>query len=367
MNLNFDGKQSIDEIVQRAKKDTVNPIGYNISSFVVKGDSFKVMSSMLENYSGKIDLVYIDPPFNTNQNFSVTSSRVSTVSRAKNGIIAYSDDMTKDEYIKSMYDCFVLIYELLSDKGSLYVHIDIKMGHYFKVILDEIFGEASFRNDITRIKSNPKNFNRKAYGNQKDIILFYTKTQKNIWNDIKVQCDEAELAKRFSKIDADGRRYTTIPLHAPGETSKNSPTGMSWRGMDPPEGRHWRTNPVEFDRLDAEGLIEWSSAGNPRLKKYADDHKGKKIQDIWQFKDPQYPLYPTEKNLEMLDLIIKQSSSQNSIVLDCFAGSGTTLLAARNNKRAFIGIDRSLLAIEAIKKKLPDIKVLDFDVLFNDI
>lgn len=361
MNLSFDGKQSIDEIIHRA--ETVSQIDYNKKSFVVRGNNFKVMASMLKCYRGKIDLVYIDPPFNTNQNFSVTPNRVSTISRSKNGIIAYSDEMMKDEFIKEMYDCFVLIYELLSDIGSLYVHIDVKMGHYFKVVLDEIFGEASFKNDITRIKSNPKNFGRRAYGNQKDIILFYTKTQKNIWNDVKIQYDESELQKRFSKIDSNGKRYTTIPIHAPGETSENSPTGMPWRGMKPPEGRHWRTNPIEFERLDSEGLIEWSANGNPRIKKYADEHKGKKIQDIWQFKDPPHPVYPTEKNLDMLDLIIKQSSLQCSIVMDCFAGSGTMLLAAKNNKRNFIGIDNSAVAIEAIKKKIPDVEVINFDEL----
>ena len=282
------------------------------------------MASLLEKYRGKIDLVYIDPPFNTDQIFSVGEKRVSTISRSKSGRVAYSDVMTKDEFLKFMYERFVLIRELLSKNGSLYVHIDVKMGHYFKVMLDEIFGDEGFRNDITRIKSNPKNFSRPAYGNQKDMILFYAKGSKNIWNDIREACSEEELASRFSKIDENGRRYTTIPLHAPGESSPTSPTGMPWRGMNPPEGRLWRTDPAEFDRLDSLGLIEWSSKGNPRIKKYADEHQGKKIQDIWEYKDPQYPLYPTEKNLEMLELIVKQSSNIGGIVMDCFSGSGST-------------------------------------------
>ena len=352
MEILFDGKESYKDIVKRANELAKGNLEVSEKSLLLYCDNFVGMASLMGKYKGKIDLVYIDPPFNTDQIFSVGEKRVSTISRSNKGKVAYSDVMTKDEFLKFMYERFVLIRELLSNKGSLYVHIDVKMGHYFKVMLDEIFGDDAFRNDITRIKSNPKNFSRPAYGNEKDMILFYSKGSKNIWNDIREQCSDEELAKRFSKIDKDGRRYTTIPLHAPGESSSNSPTGMPWRGMLPPEGRHWRTNPTEFDRLDSLGLIEWSSKGNPRIKKYADEHNGKKIQDIWEFKDPQYPLYPTEKNLEMLELIVKQSSNEGGIVMDCFSGSGSTLLAAIKNNRKFIGMDKSEVSIEVIKKRL---------------
>ena len=351
MNLIFNGKESCEEIINKAVR-VDSRIIYEDRSLIIHGDNFVAMASLLQDYKGKIDLVYIDPPFNTDQIFSITENRVSTISRAKSGKIAYSDIMTKDEYLKFMYDRFVLIRELLSEKGSLYVHIDTKMGHYFKVILDEIFGDSCFRNDITRIKSNPKNFDRKAYGNQKDMILFYSKTKEAIWNDIRLKCTNEEIAKRFTKIDAFGRHYTTIPLHAPGESNSNSPTGQPWHGMNPPQGRHWRTNPHEFDRLDSLGLIEWSSTGNPRIKIYADEHKGKKIQDIWKFKDPQYPIYPTEKNSKMLEQIILQSSEEQSIVMDCFAGSGSTLLAAYNNNRKYIGIDKSNISVEVMQFRL---------------
>ena len=139
-------------------------------------------------------------------------------------------------------------------------------------------------------------------------------------------------------------------------------TGQPWRGMLPPKGRHWRTDPKEFGRLDEQGLIEWSSNGNPRIKKYAKDHKGKKIQDIWTFKDPQYPLYPTQKNEEMLKQIILQSSNENSIVLDCFAGSGTTLAAAEKLRRRWIGIDCSEEAIKIIKKQLQNAIFTEYEL-----
>ncbi len=351
MELLFKNKETKESILSKVK--LVSPISTSDDmSYLFKGDNFEIMSALLSARKGFIDLIYIDPPFNTNQIFSVSEDRANTISRKKSNTIAYSDLMTSDEFIKFMYERLVLIYELLSDEGSLYVHIDTKMGHYFKLILDEIFGAKNFKNDITRIKSNPKNFDRKAYGNEKDMILFYSKNpQKNIWNEIKSSLEESELATKFTKIDANGRRYTTIPLHAPGETA-NGITGMPWRGILPPAGRHWRTSPEEFDRMDKLGLIEWSKTGNPRIKKYADEHKGKKIQDIWKYKDPQTPKYPTQKNLEMLELIIKQSSREDSIIMDCFAGSGTTLLAAAKLGRNFIGIDSSEIAIDVIKKRL---------------
>ena len=351
MNIIFDGKESHEAIIERSNKAT-SRIVCEEKSLIIKGDNFLAMSSMMPDYKDKIDLVYIDPPFNTDQIFLVSDDRVSTISRSRNGKVAYSDVMTKDEYLKFMYERFVLIRELLSNKGSLYVHIDTKMGHYFKVMLDEIFGDDCFKNDITRIKSNPKNFDRKAYGNQKDMILFYTKTNSGIWNDIRLKCTNEEIAKRFSKVDSDGRRYTIIPLHAPGESSVSSPTGQPWRGLNPPQGRHWRTDPTEFDRLDSLNMIEWSSTGNPRIKKYADEHQGKKIQDIWSFEDPQYPVYPTEKNSDMLEQIILQSSEKGSYVMDCFAGSGSMLLAAQKHNRRFVGIDKSEMSIEIMRSRI---------------
>jgi adenine-specific DNA-methyltransferase len=209
----------------------------------------------------------------------------------------------------------------MSDQASIYLHIDYKIGHYVKIVMDEVFGIENFRNDITRIKCNPKNFNRSAYGNVKDLILFYSKTKNIIWNDPRVPFDERKALKRFNKIDSQGRRYTTVPLHVPGETT-NGETSKQWHGMKPPTGRHWRSSPKELEALDKAGLIEWSRNGVPRKKIYLDENKGSKMQDIWEFKDPQYPKYPTEKNFELLKRIVAASSDSGSLVLDCFKGSG---------------------------------------------
>ena len=352
MKLDYVGKKSEKEILTKARslKGSVKNID---NSLLLKGDNFMALSSLLPLYAGKIDLIYIDPPFNTNQTFTVEDKRASTISRKKNATVAYSDQMTPSEYIEFMRERLILLRELLSEYGSIYLHIDMKMGHYVKIIMDEIFGIDNFKNDITRIKSNPKNFMRKAYGNQKDVIYFYAKNKdKNIFNNVTIQLDENDKARMFKKIDKDGRRYNTVPVHAPGET--NGKTGSEWCGMLPPSGRHWRTDPAELDRLDELGLIEWSKNGVPRVKKFADEHKGKKIQDIWNYIDPVYPIYPTEKNLKMLEMIIAQSSNDNSIVLDCFAGSGSTLLAAQNLGRKWIGIDQSDVSHKVIKKRFKD-------------
>lgn len=331
-------------------------------NMLIYGDNYDALTYLLEekDVNGKVKLVYIDPPYGTNQDFTFTGERFSTISRMNGGKLAYSDTLTGEEYLKFLSGRLKLIRELMADDGTIYLHIDNKMGHYVRVLMDEIFSQKNFINDITRIKCNPKNFARKGYGNVKDMILFYSKTKEYIWNDPRQKLDENGKKARFRSVDENGRRYTTTPLHAPGETA-NGPTGKMWRGMLPPTGRHWRYPPQVLDQLDKDGLIEWSSTGNPRKKVYADDVKraGLKTQDIWTFKDPQNPKYPTEKNMEMLKLIVSASSNPGDIVLDAFCGSGTTLAAAQELGRSSIGIDSSETAISICKERLKNIEYLE--------
>jgi len=349
INLNYTIKKDFNSIYKNIK--TID-IQTNIKeNTLINGENLIALKSLLKTHKGTIDLIYIDPPFATKNDFKISSDRVSTISSSNSDIIAYRDNLTGEEYLEFLRDRLFLMKELLSEEGSIYLHIDYKIGHYVKIVMDEIFGFENFQNDITRIKCNPKNFKRKAYGNIKDMILFYSKTKNYIWNDIKEPFKEDELKNNFKKIDENGRYYTTIPLHAPGET-KNGATGQEWRGMFPPKGRHWRSEPKVLEELEKNGLIEWSKTGNPRKKVYADEKEGKKIQDIWEFKDYQYPKYPTEKNIDLIDRIIKNSSNKNSIVLDCFCGSGTTLISAQNLQRKWIGIDQSEEAIKVVKKRL---------------
>ncbi len=316
---------------------------------LILGDNLEILKNFYNDseVKGKVNLIYIDPPFGTGQDFIGYEENKS-----------YSDKLINIEFLEFLRKRLIFLRELLSENGSIYLHIDQKIGHYIKIIMDEVFGEENFRNDITRIKCNPKNFERKAYGNIKDVIYFYSKSKPNgndpmFWADYRLTLSEEEIKRQFLKIDKQGRRYATTPLHAKGET-KNGPTGQPWKGLKPPKGRHWRYPPEELTRLDKAGLIEWSETNNPRKIIFADENKGKKIQDIWDFRDPGFvsETYPTEKDEELLKQIILSSSKEGDLILDCFCGSGTTIVAAEKLKRNWIGIDSNESAIKTTEKKL---------------
>lgn len=318
-------------------------------NLLIHGDNLEGLHYLLEHgYEGQIDLIYIDPPFATGANFTVSEGRASTISQSKRGEVAYTDKILGTDFVESVRMRLVLAQRLLSPQGSIYLHTDYKIGHYLKIMMDEVFGIENFRGDITRIKCNPKNFARIGYGNIKDMILFYSKGDKPIWNEPYEAYTSEELQRLYPKKDASGRRYTTVPIHAPGETEQP----CLFKGMLPPKGRHWRTDVETLEAWDREGLIEWSDNGNPRKIIYADERQGKRVQDIWAYKDPQYPVYPTEKNSELLDLIIRTSSRVGSLVLDFYCGSGTTLLSASRLSRRWVGIDASPLAIQVASSKL---------------
>ena len=335
-----------------------------MKNLLIQGDNLWGLHHLLNycNLKGKIDLVYIDPPFATGTNFTITKGRASTVSRVQNGQLAYPDKVVGKDFLNFLKERLVLIQLLLSKKGSIYLHVDYKIGHYVKILMDEVFGIENFRNDITRIKCNPKNFDRTGYGNMKDLILFYSKLENPIWNEPRIPYTQKDLEKLYPKKNHQGRHYTTVPIHAPGET-KNGKSNQLFKGLKPPAGRHWRTSVKTLEKWDKQGLIEWSANGNPRKIIFADERDGKRVQDIWEFKDPLSPIYPTEKNKALLDLIVKTSSNKGSIVLDCFCGSGTTLKSAQLNGRNWIGMDQSPYAIKSTRQKIDTIHKgkLNFD------
>lgn len=361
-HLAYSGKQSLRRIISSLGKTRfttqrawgqVPPSGW--SNRLIHADNLAALGALSRDplIAHQVTLAYLDPPFATEQRYRSGSRRTATVSASARDRLAYEDRLVSAEYLEYLRHRLLLLRELLADNGSLYVHIGSQMAHYVRVLLDEIFGRENFLNEIARIKCNPKNFKRRAYGNIKDTILFYSKTGRHVWNESREPMSEEDIARLFPRRDSQGRHYATTPLHAPGETA-NGPTGAAWKGMRPPRGRHWRSNPAELTRLDAQGDIEWSSRGNPRKKIYAEEmaRAGKKRQDIWAFKDPPYPSYPTEKNLQLLETIVLASSNPGDLVLDCFAGSGTTLLAAEMHGRRWIGVDSSALAIQKCRQRL---------------
>jgi adenine-specific DNA-methyltransferase len=357
MKLSYENKHSEDEILSRNLSVEFSGEWNESDNKLIQGDNLYVLKTLLDKYNlkSKVDLIYIDPPFATQKNFTVGEERTSTISNSLNDKLAYSDNLIGADFLEFLRIRLIYLRELMAETASIYLHIDYKIGHYVKIIMDEVFGVRNFRNDITRIKCNPKNFSRRAYGNIKDLILFYTKSDKYVWNEPVDDYTAEDVARLFKKTDKDGRRYTTIPLHAPGETVSGA-TNQPWRGIKPPKGRHWRSEPKVLEQLEKENLIEWSANGVPRRKIYVDEREGKKKQDIWEYKDAQYPSYPTEKNLEMIKSIISASSNENDLILDCFCGSGTTLQAANQLGRRWVGIDQSSEAIRISEKRLNEME-----------
>lgn len=343
--LTYKGKISKSEILNFPYEDSVIIKQNNHSNnHLYYGDNLPILLSFLQNKNiqRKIKLIYIDPPFSTK---SIFQSRSQTD--------AYCDLLEGNNYLEFMRRRLIILRELLSDDGSIYVHLDSNMVFHIKIIMDEIFGIDNFRSLITRKKCNPKNYTKKNYGNISDFILFYTKSDNYIWNRPYDQWTEEKLKKEYPYLEKEtGRYYKKVPIHAPG--TRNGETGKAWRGINPPPGKHWQFSPKTLDEMDERGEIFWSKNDNPRRKLYLDQSQGIPVQDIWlDYKDAhnqniRITGYPTEKNYNLLMRIIQTSSNENDLILDCFAGSGTTLDVASQLNRNWIGIDQSLESIKTI-------------------
>lgn len=311
------------------------------------GDNLPLLAHLLHvpSIKGQVKLVYIDPPFATRSVF-----------RSRQQQDAYQDLLVGSRYMEFLRERLIFLRELLSDDGSIYVHLDDNMAFHAKLLMDEVFGKKNFRNWITRKKCNPKNYTRKSYGNVSDFILFYTKSDDYTWNRSYEAWTVEKMQKEYQYVESEtGRRYKKVPIHAPG--IRQGTTGQPWRGMVPPPGKHWQYTPHTLDEMDARGEIYWSPTGNPRRKVYLDESPGIAVQDIWlEFRDAHNQNikgtgYPTEKNPALLARIVEASSNPGDLVLDCFAGSGTTLAVADHLERRWIGIDNSPEAIAATLRR----------------
>lgn len=296
--------------------------------------------------AGQVRLIYIDPPYATNSVFQSKAMKS-----------AYADVLTGKQYLSFMRERVLILHDLLAEDGSIYVHLDENMVFHAKVMLDEVFGLKNFRSFITRRKCSSKNYTSKTFGDVSDYVLFYSKGDRYVWNRPKAPWSEEHADVEYPYVDEKtGRRYKRVPLHAPGV--RKSACGKPWRGMKPPPGRHWKTTPDKLEELDRHGHIYWSSKGNPRKKVYLDESAGVSVTNLWldcrdaHNQNVQITGYPTEKRYTILDRIVRASSNPGDLVLDCFAGSGTTLAAAATLGRRWIGIDNSLEAIRTTAQRL---------------
>ncbi len=305
-----------------------------------------LLSKKLDNES--IDLIYADVLYGTNNK----------------EIIDYDDCKFRvpNDAIEFYRPRFIEFHRILKNNGSIYIHCDWHLSHYIKILLDEIFGIENFKNEIIRQCTNAKN-NSKNWGRIYDNILFYTKSDDYKWNFLQESKSDADISKQYNKVDDDGRKYTTIALHANGKT--NGITGKNWlhpsRGeIKLPSGRHWATSPESLLELDRNNRIYWSVNNVPRKIQYADEYDSKYIQNIWDLRNlgnrESYInrgglIYNTQKPYELLKRIILQSSNENDIIFDPFVGSGTSCLVAKEHNRNYIGCDISDKSINICKKR----------------
>jgi adenine-specific DNA-methyltransferase len=342
---------------QRAHRD-------DFRNMLIWGDNKLAMAALLEQFRAQVDLIYIDPPFAVGADFTLQvqiGEEGDEVLKEHSLLeeVAYRDTWGRgtDSYLQMMYECLTLMRELLSETGSIYVHLDDKMVFHVKVIMDEVFGPDKFRNCITRRKCSSKNYTRNTYGNTSDYILFYTKGDSYVWHRPMEKWTPERMAKEYPCIEeGTGRRYKKVPVHAPG--TRRGQTGGPWRGMLPPSGKHWQYIPRTLDEMNERGEIYWSPTGNPRRKVYLDESDGVAVQDIWlDYRDSRNQNtgttgYPTEKNRDMLARIIQASSNPGDLILDCFCGSGTTPVVAEKLGRRWIACDMGRYAIHTTRKRL---------------
>ncbi|MBE3133467.1 MAG: site-specific DNA-methyltransferase, partial [Acidobacteria bacterium] len=272
--------------------------------------------------------------------------------------IQYTDIWANDNYLQFMYERLLLLKELLSALGSIYVHLDARKVHHLRLVLDEIFGSDGFRSQIAW-KRTSAHAGASQYGAVTDYLLFYTSDpDSNIWIQQYQSVTETHRARHYRHKDTRGV-YALGELTAPG--LRRGPSGGAWRGFNPSAiGRHWSRVPTELDRLDSEGTIYWPQHKGswPRLKRYESELQGRACTDFWDDLDPinmvgsERENYPTQKPEALLERIVRSSSRPGDIVLDAFLGSGTTAAVAQKLGRRWIGCDINKGAIQTTVKRL---------------
>lgn len=324
------------------------------------GDNLQVMSHLLKEYRSQVGLIYIDPPFDSKAQYrktiKVKSNDVSNDTMAFEEK-QYSDIWINDTYLQFMYERIILIRELLSETGSIWVHCDASKGHYIKLILDEVFGQENFINHITWKRTfahGDMGQGAKHLGRISDYILVYQKTQNVKLNSVYTPYEPEYVERVYKNRDEDGRRWQSVSLTGPGGAAKGNPF-YEFLGVS----RYWQYSKENMQRLYEEGKIYQSKPGAvPRRKMYLDDAKGVPLQDIWTDIVPvqgaarENEFYPTQKPMTLLERILEVATDPGDIVFDCFMGSGTTQAVAMKMGRKFLGADINLGSIQITTKRL---------------
>lgn len=333
------------------------------------GDNLQVMSHLLKDYRGKVDLIYIDPPFDSKADYK-KKIEVKGIGKAETDSTSfeekqYGDIWTNDEYLQFMYERLVIMHQLLSDTGSIYLHCDYHKNHYLRCLLDNIFGPENFINEITWKRRGGALNNFKSLGQLTDTIYLYSKNP-NIYafNAIKTK-DTPEvqeyIKQRFVYDDGDGRKYSRDPITNPSSTPTPSLI-YEYKGYQPP-AKGWAFSRTTMEEWDAAGKLYFPSDKTQRIRRktFLDDYEGQPLQNYWgdiyvinsQAKESLN--YPTQKPEALLERIISLSSNPGDLVFDCFMGSGTTQAVAMKLGRRFIGADINLGSIQTTTKRLVNV------------
>ncbi len=345
--------------------------GRELLNRLIYGDNLLAMQALLAgdpatglpSMHGMIDLIYIDPPFDSKTDYRTKIHLPTTEIEQKPTVIeqfAYSDtwkDGTKS-YLEMIVPRLVLMRELLNERGSIYVHIDWHVGHYLKVIMDEIFGYDNFVNEIVWKKLTAVKAQSGYFSNVKDSILLYRKSKEAYFKPQVISGEQDD--KVYPLVEENtGRRYGSFDMTQKGEGPART---FGDKILKPPPGKHWIWSQENIDNGIAEGRIFFTSNGVPRVKRYLDEKEGNYLGDLWTDKDVA-PLsananerlsYPTQKPEALLRRIINASSNENSIVADFFAGSGTTGTISEKLGRKWIMCDLGKPACMIIRKRLID-------------
>jgi 16S rRNA G966 N2-methylase RsmD len=363
--LVYHGKEREEDILANTIAVPLQPVpvrafgevGNGWHNKLIFGDNLQALKSLVEQKkagslvnsdgSNGVRLIYIDPPFATKKEFSGNRDER-----------AYRDKITGAEFIEFLRKRLILLRELLADNGVLFLHLDTKKSHYMKIVLDEVFGESNFRNEIIW-KRQSAHSDSSQCGAIHDTLFFYSKSSQWIWNEVLMPPSPDYVDQFFDQVEKESnRRYARGDLTAGGLSGGGY--DYEFKGIR----REWRCPISTMEQYEAEGRLHWpqSKTGVPRLKRYLDEFEGVALQDIWtdirviHNRSSERVGYPTQKPETLLERVIKMASNEGDIVLDAFAGSGTACAVSEKLKRRWIAIDSGKLAIYTIQKRLLNLK-----------
>ena len=355
--------------------ECVERVGKRSENLVMRGECVS-SCAYLKSKGITVDLVYIDPPFASGADYAKkvyirrNPKVAEAIKQAEEELDIdelksfeekmYGDVWNKEDYLNWMYENLVAIKSVMSNTASIYVHLDYHIGHYVKILMDEIFLEDNFRNEIIWKRSTAHG-DAEFYGNNFDMIYFYTKSSETTFNQVFQQYDDAYLA-RFTNEDQDGRKWDSGNLTAKG--LRGGGYNYTYKGI----ASLWRCPKETMEKLDREGRLHFTKNGGIRSKVYLDELKGMPCQSLWT---DVYPVnsqaeervdYATQKPEALLERIIKASSDEGMIVADFFGGSGVTAAVANRLGRRFIHNDIGINSIQTVRDRLAAAKA-EFEIL----